>query len=76
MSILTVLVIVVAMATLAQRSDKLVDFFFAEREASIAPQNDAAALFAGDSQVIDVLANDENAKPEDAGNIHILVSPS
>lgn len=76
MSILTGLVIVVAMATLAQRSDQLVDFFFGEKEASIAPQNDAFALFAGESDVIDVLANDENAKPEDADNIHILVSPS
>ena len=76
MSILTGLVIVVAMATLAQRSDQLADFFFGEKEASIAPQNDAFALFAGDSQIIDVLANDENAKPEDADNIHILVSPS
>ena len=76
MSILTGLVIVVAMATLAQRSDQLVNFFFGEKEASIAPQNDAFALFAGQSHVIDVLANDENARPEDAGNIHILVSPS
>ncbi len=76
MSILTGLVIVVAMATLAQRSDQLVDFFFSEKEASIAPQNDTLTLFAGESEVIDVLANDENAKPEDQTNIHILVSPS
>lgn len=76
MSILTGLVIVVAMATLAQRSDQLFDFFFSEKEASIAPQNDTLTLFAGESEVIDVLANDENAKPEDQANIHILVSPS
>lgn len=76
MSILTGLVIVVAMATLAQRSDQLLDFFFGEKVASIAPQNDAFALFAGESKVIDVLANDENAKPEDADNVNILVSPS
>lgn len=76
MSILTGLVIVVAMATLAQRSDQLFDFFFNEKEASIAPQNDSFALFAGESEIIDVLANDENAKPEDEANIHILVSPS
>lgn len=76
MSILTGLVIVVAMATLAQRSDQLFDFFFSEKEASIAPQNDSFALFAGESEIIDVLANDENAKPEDEANIHILVSPS
>lgn len=76
MSILTGLVIVVAMATLAQRSDQLFDFFFSEKEASIAPQNDTLTLFAGESEVIDVLANDENAKPEDQTNIHILVSPS
>ncbi len=76
MSILTGLVVVVAMATLAQRSNTLTDFFFGEKEASIAPQNDAAALFAGGSQIVDVLANDENAKPSDANNIHILVSPS
>ena len=76
MSILTGLVIVVAMATLAQRSDQLLDFFFSEKEASIAPQNDTLALYAGQSQIIDVLANDENAKPEDDANIHILVSPS
>lgn len=76
MSILTGLVIVVAMATLAQRSDQLLDFFFSEKEASIAPQNDTLTLFAGESEVIDVLANDENAKPEDETNIHILVSPS
>lgn len=76
MSILTGLVIVVAMATLAQRSDQLLDFFFGEKVASIAPQNDAFALFAGESKVIEVLANDENAKPEDADNVNILVSPS
>lgn len=76
MSILTGLVIVVAMATLAQRSDQLFDFFFSEKEASIAPQNDTFALFAGESEIIDVLANDENARPEDEANIHILVSPS
>ncbi len=76
MSILTGLVIVVAMATLAQRSDQLFDFFFSEKEASIAPQNDSVTLFAGESQIINVLANDENAKSEDEANIHILVSPS
>lgn len=76
MSILTGLVIVVAMATLAQRSDQLLDFFFSEKEASIAPQNDTIDLFAGESGIIDVLSNDENAKSEDEANIHILVSPS
>ena len=76
MSILTGLVIVVAMATLAQRSDQLANFLFGEKEASIAPQNDSFAILAGESQIIDVLANDTNAKAEDASNIHILVSPS
>ena len=33
MSILTGLVVVVAMATLAQRSHTLIDFFFGEKEA-------------------------------------------
>lgn len=76
MSILTGLVIVVAMATLAQRSDSLLNFFTREEPPKVAPQNDVATLFAGDSKVIDVLANDENARPEDGEAIRIVVSPS
>lgn len=76
MSILTGLVIVVAMATLAQKSDTLLDYFFADKGAGVAPQNDAVAVVAGKSQIIDVLANDEGVTPEDAANVRILVSPS
>lgn len=76
MSIMTGLIIVVAMAVLAQKSDSLYDFFSREEVARIAPQNDASTLVAGSSQVIDVLANDENAEPEDGGNLRIVVSPS
>lgn len=76
MSILTGLVIVIAMAVLAQRSDSLAEFFTREEVARIAPQNDEVAVFAGQSKVIDVLANDENALPEDGANLRIVVSPS
>lgn len=76
MSILTGLVIVVAMATLAQRSDSLLDFVMREEAPKIAPQNDEAVMFAGESRVIDVLANDENALPENRENVRIVVSPS
>ncbi|MGB0506645.1 MAG: hypothetical protein ACPGGK_10660 [Pikeienuella sp.] len=76
MSILTGLVIVVAMATLAQKSDTLIDYFFTEKSPGVAPQNDAVAVVAGKSQIIDVLANDEGVTPEDAANVRILVSPS
>mgnify|MGYP000194544972 CR=1 FL=1 len=76
MSILTGLVIVVAMATLAQKSDRLLDIFFGEEIAGIAPQNDAVTVVAGRPEIIDVLANDENVAPEDVGGVRILVSPS
>ena len=76
MSILTGLVIVVAMATLAQRSDSLLDFFTREEAILVTPVNDEAVIFAGDSQVIDVLRNDENALDSDGENIRIVVSPS
>ncbi len=76
MSILTGLVIVVAMAVLAQRSESIATFFTRDEAARIAPQNDAVAVFAGESRIIDVLANDENATPEDGANLRIIVSPS
>ncbi|MEL7465699.1 MAG: hypothetical protein AAFN79_16645 [Pseudomonadota bacterium] len=76
MSILTGLVIVVAMATLAQRSDSLLDFVMREEAPKVAPQNDEAVMFAGDARVIDVLQNDENAAPENRENVRIVVSPS
>ncbi|MGB0411785.1 MAG: hypothetical protein ACPGFA_09375 [Pikeienuella sp.] len=76
MSILTGLVIVVAMATLAQKSDRLLDIFFGEEVAGIAPQNDSVTVVAGRPEIIDVLANDENVSPEDVGGVRILVSPS
>lgn len=76
MSILTGLVIVVAMATLAQKSDRLLDIFFGEEIAGIAPQNDSVTVVAGRPEIIDVLANDENVSPEDVGGVRILVSPS
>ena len=76
MSILTGLVIVVAMAVLAQRSDSLIGFITREEAPMISPQNDQAIVAAGDSQMIDVLANDENVAEEDAGNLRIVVSPS
>ncbi|MEM7544959.1 MAG: hypothetical protein AAF367_05430 [Pseudomonadota bacterium] len=76
MSILTGLVIVVAMAVLAQKSDSLYKFFSREDVARIAPQNDESVLVAGGSQIIDVLANDENAAPGDGANLRIVVSPS
>lgn len=76
MSILTGLVIVVAMATLAQRSDSLLDFFTREEAPLVTPVNDEAVIFAGDSKVIEVLRNDENALASDSENIRIVVSPS
>lgn len=76
MSILTGLVIVVAMATLAQRSDSLLDFVMREEAPKITPQNDEVVMFAGDSRIIDVLENDENALPESRENVRIVVSPS
>lgn len=76
MSILTGLVIVVAMATLAQKSDRLLDIFFGEEIAGIAPQNDSVTVVAGRPEVIDVLANDENVAADDVGGVRILVSPS
>lgn len=76
MSILTGLVIVVAMTTLAQRSDELLQFFFGEAPAQVAPQNDEAEVAAGASKIIDVLANDLNLAPADAANLRILVSPA
>ncbi|QIE56888.1 hypothetical protein G5B40_16455 [Pikeienuella piscinae] len=76
MSILTGLVIVVAMVTLAQRSDELLSFFFREAPAQVAPQNDEAEVVAGGSTIIDVLANDLNLAPADAANVRIVVSPA
>jgi hypothetical protein len=76
MSILTGLVIVVAMATLAQKSDQLLDIFFGEEIAGIAPQNDSVTAVAGRPEIIDVLANDENVAPPDVGGVCILVLPS
>lgn len=75
MSVLTGLIIVIAMAVLAQRSDELIDFFFSKAPARIAPQDDAATGAAGASVFIDVLANDENAGPHDAAKLRIVTSP-
>lgn len=76
MSILTGLVIVVAMATLAQRSDDLIDFFLGESAAMIAPQDDEAVVAPGDSIFIDVLANDRNVAPADGAALRIVDSPA
>lgn len=76
MSILTGLIIIVAMVVLAQKTESILDFAFRERAPKIAPQNDVAAVFAGESRIIDVLANDENAVPEDGERLSIVVSPS
>ncbi len=76
MSILTGLVIVVAMATLAQRSDDLIDFFLRERAAMIAPADDTVVAAAGDAILIDVLANDLNVIEADRANLRIVASPS
>ena len=75
MSILTGLVIVVAMATLAQRSDDIIDFFLKERAAMISPRDDAIRLRPGASALIDVLANDLGVAPEDYGRLRIVVAP-
>lgn len=76
MSVLTGLIIVIGMAMLAQRSDELIDFLFAERAAQITPQDDTASVAAGASVVIDVLANDENAAPDDAAKLRLVASPA
>lgn len=76
MSILTGLVIVVAMATLAQRSDDLIDFFLRERAAMIAPADDSVVAAAGETILIDVLANDLNVIEEDRANLRIVASPA
>lgn len=76
MSILTGLVIVVAMATLAQRSDDLIDFFLRERAAMIAPADDSVIAAAGETLLIDVLANDLNVIEADRANLRIVASPS
>lgn len=76
MSILTGVVIVISMAVLAQRSDSLIGFFTRENVPMISPQSDEAIVAAGGSEVIDVLANDENRIEADAENLRIVVSPS
>lgn len=76
MSILTGLIIIVAMVVLAQKTDSILNFAFREEVAKIAPQNDVDVVFAGESKVIDVLANDENAAPDDGARLNIVVAPS
>lgn len=76
MSILTGVVIVVTMATLAQRSDSVIDFLTADSPAAIQPQSDEAVAVAGRPLMIDVLGNDSGLTEEDRRNVSIVVAPS
>lgn len=76
MSILTGLVIIATMATIAQRSDSLLAYFMKDTPEAVKPVNDQALTYAGEPVVVDVLANDENILPEDRDNLHIVVAPS
>lgn len=74
MSILTGVVIVVAMATLAQRSDSLIALFGDAQPPEA--RRDQISIEVGERRLIDVAANDLHVTPEHLETLRIAVAPA